>query len=332
MVRDHMNGVPFNQYRVGASGRLESLHQTSRLTFRHGSLELVWRGGLAVPLFWTSLFADRSELSGPTTRISWQDAVTRLEQRRGAWRSKCSEQVFGGHAPFLAWVKELGGGEVELDLGGLEEWRVSPFLDAVGTMIAFVDGRATEPGPLLCQEDAHVGFRRRRGSYRLEALTADLHWPDEAPLFAPRAVELQRVLVGAPPFRRGPWPERRFQEDELAAMPEATLRDIQAREGQARVALRYARRSPQIDEPVIGNLDGIARLRATIQAEQQAFSEATRALVASAPSFAATYQVLDDGKVWAEMLAVNEEWARRMAAHLARHEAEVREAMRGAPF
>jgi len=215
-------------------------------------------------------------------------------------------------------VKRFGGGEIELDLTGLDAWRVTPFLDAVGQMIDFLEDRASEPGPLLSQEDAPVGFRRRKGAWRLEALATDLHWPDEVPLFAANDWQLAVTTVGEPPFRAGPWPERGFEN---VMDPE-----IKAR---AAIARRALRRIDDTKLGVIGNLEGIERMRSVWREACREIVAAASTLKESAPAFAARHHVFDDSALWAERIEATQTWEKRMEAHLDRHVIEVREAMRG---
>lgn len=221
-------------FQTGTDGYLRRVHQASQLRFRNGGTT-TWKGGISVPVLWAALFSP-DDFTATGARAA---ALANLERRRESYRAKSSPLLYRGFPRFLEWVRNVGGGHVDLDLSDLEGWRHEPLLLAVKQLIAFLDDVTAEPGPLPPRQDAPVVWRKRKGATRLE----DLAWPDEVPLFAVHSRELTDVTVGSPPFRTGPWPERRFAEDEFAPLDPTQRAAIQERAELVRDALKSCDRS-----------------------------------------------------------------------------------------
>jgi hypothetical protein len=300
------------------------LDQATRLVFR-GTEELAWRSDLSVPVFWTSLFT-RDDLTATGAAITWQAAMRNAERRQNAWQSRASERMLRGLGAFVDWVRDRRGGSIELDLRGLHDWRRAPLLAAVGDLIDFLDSKRADPGELLAREET-VGWRKRKGGIRLEALSADLAWPDELPMFDVHDTELVAATTGKPPFRRGPWPERRFAEDELAPMPPDVDAAVKQRARLVYRALQVYRAGAPVPKSP-GNLEAVARERTRIRALVAEFETLAAQLAGSAADFARVHQVFDDGALWAALRADAQRWLASCEAAFSRYEAEIRDVMK----
>lgn len=314
----------FLGYHAGTDGYLVRPHQASQLRFCNRGT-LTWKGGISVPVYWATLFSVE-DFTATGATVDWAAGMANLERRRESYRAKSSPLLYRGFSRFLEWGRNVGGGHVELDINDLEGWRHEPLLLAVKQLIAFLDNVATDPGPLPPRQHAFVAWRKRKGAIHLEAMAADLAWPDEVPLFAARSHELTDVTIGQPPFRNGPWPERRFAEDEFAPLDPKLRTEIQDRAELVREALKSCPNAIEIGQ--IGNVDGIERMRAHYRKTCSDFQTKARHLAASSKAFGETHHVFDDTKLWKTMLVDSEQWLARMEDSLARQETEVRTAMK----
>jgi hypothetical protein len=260
-------------------------------------VERVWRGpGNTVPVFWTALF-DRSEID-PTRheiRVAAPVAAARLAQRSAPWKARSTHRVHRGYEQFRKSVAGASVDEIVLELP-IAPWRRTPFASAIRQVIDFVDGKVDHPGRLLAGFRDCLMWKRRSGGYRLETVERDARWPDEIPLFAAGSWHLGPPTTGEGPFGHGPWPERRFSEDpdeplplEAAARAQDTRRTLKS----FAVATAATKGAERWSNPDLVNQACSA---------WGTFIARASALADSAPAFARTYRVLDDGPLWREMI------------------------------
>lgn len=314
---------PFLMLQVGPGGRLLNPHQTTLLRFRH-QRESVWKGGLSVPVFWPTLFAAEHMTANGAT-IEWASALLNLERRQDVWKVKASPLLFRGYSRFLEWVRAIGCGHVTLEVGGLDAWRHEPLLAAVKDLIGFFDGATDEPG-LLLKGDELVGWTKRRKGVQLEARTAGLAWPDEVPLFAVRHAELANATTGTPPFREGPWPERRFAEDELAGLPREVDAAVKARSALVARTLKSCPNRIELSA-AFGNIEALELARTRYRSLSKDFRRDADVLANSAKAFAEAHQVFDDTALWKAMLTEAAQWEANMETAMVAQEQEITAAM-----
>jgi hypothetical protein len=260
--------------------------------------ERTWTGsGTTVPVFWASLFAS-SEIQQNGAATSIELGVEKLSLRHASWKAKSSPTIFRGYESFSKHLKELGSGVITLDLSSAG-WRRPAFAAAVTDFLEFLDGAKTEPGPLLSGWKGWVVWKKMKGRLRLEAADRHGHWPDEVLLLAPHGdvSHLLEPTMGNPPFRRGPWPERRFTVDGyLTSLPEdAALRAVEVKRA---IDLHWAASSDTKGMARAGNLEAVEQTRKL----WEDFLEAAEPLADTAAAFAARHQVYDDTALWREML------------------------------
>jgi hypothetical protein len=317
----------FLQYETDERGHVRNPHQSTLLGF-HGSESLVWRGRVSVPVFWATLFS-RDELTATGATTDSHAAIERLGRRRTSWQAKASPLIIRGYQRFVDWVASVAGGPIVLDVTGLDAWRHAPLRDALGCLIAFLDGEGEDPGPLPFGADDVVQWVKTRKGPQFQTRVADLRWPDEAPLFDVRCTELADHTVGVPPFRKGPWPERRCVEDLSAVLSPELDAAIKERSTLVQLAIKS---NPAGGKPPssLGNRDAIGRIRDHSRQMCAEFQRAADCLIESAPRFAETHRVLNDAPLWREMLRECERWRSAMETALIEQEKAVDAAMRTA--
>jgi hypothetical protein len=283
-----MGRDPFFLEADASGGILQAGHVELRVGDR-----LFRENACTIPVFWTTLF-DREELTAQAARTNATVARDRARSRTAAWKERASPLLLRGYLAFAAWLERAPDGAVQIDVSHAESWRRERLLAAAVSFIDFLDGRTSEPGPLLSGYGEHVTFRRGsdRGPARLVGVGASARWPDEEPLFVGRMHQLVAPTMGLPPFRRGPFPEWRVVEDPCAPLPERAndrarqAEDAARRLSAARASVTAAQRG--------GNLDLVARARA----DWQHAAETSQAMAESAADFAERFAVFDDGDLW----------------------------------
>jgi hypothetical protein len=140
---------------------------------------------------------------------------------------------------------------------------------------------------------------------------------------------LVAATLGNPPFRRGPWPERRFAEDNFAQLSPELDAAVKGRSRQVARALKVCPNQISLSAS-IGNVDGITRMREHYRGMCGEFQQVARELAQSAKAFSDSFQVFDDTALWNLLLASSEQWRTRMESSLVKQEHEVQDAMKAA--
>jgi hypothetical protein len=274
-----------------------------------------------IPAFWPALFA-ASEIRAGTLCVSYTNALEALERRRATWKAKASPLVTRGYEAFVGWVREHEADAIVLDLASVADERRGPLVRAMGQLLAFLDDEAQEPGPLLAGWQEAVGWKARKGQLRLETFYRDAGWPGDMPLFGAGPLHVMAATTGEPPFRQGPWPERRFLAKETDAVPAPLREAIQAR---AAEALEVSKLCPvpaakKLEAKTFGNLAVVTETRA----QWNAFVERANRYADGAAAFGAAHHVLDEGPLWRERVRQTE----ALLGELDRVEAEIAAVMR----
>jgi hypothetical protein len=314
----------FLYFKIGTDGCVTRPHQKSQLRFV-GAETLTWTSGIALPVLWSIFFA-REHFTENGAAVDGATALALIARREKSLREKSSLLVERGLSRFIDWAKRVRADRIELDLRDLETWRHAPLLAALAELTKFIDDASTDPGPLPPTDEAAVGWRTRKGTKRLEGFAPHLAWPDEVPLLAHWDSALLDATLGRPPFRKGPWPEWRFAEDESAPLEPKMRAEIQAHLETVRAAIKVCPNNIEIKP--IGNLEGVDRMRNHYRSNCSAFQEKARQLIATCKAFAEKHQVVDDTSRWEAALEDCKRWQARMEEDFLKQENDVRTAMR----